>query len=61
MMCAKDLCRIYRDKKYCSRAERRDGMCKCRHAVNRCDVGVACGFADRCPIVTAKLDRKGRV
>ena len=50
-MCAgKNLCKIYRDKKYCQKVNERKGyddVCNCRHAVRKCDVG-PCAFERFC-------------
>lgn len=45
MFCVKDFCEIYRDKKYCSRASKRE-VCDCRHAVYACQTGLKCGLKD---------------
>lgn len=53
-MCAgKTECEIYRDKKYCRKAEDRmngyDGICLCNHAILPCQVKYdRCFFSDIC-------------
>ena len=51
-MCEKTKCKIYRDKKYCSKAAdkmRYGAECDCRHACRACEVNEECsmkGFCD---------------
>lgn len=42
--CAREYCEIYRDKKYCAAGQKKviGGMCSCRHAKRRCQVGETC-------------------
>ena len=42
--CARKYCEIYRDKKYCTAGQKKviGGMCRCRHAKRRCQVGETC-------------------
>lgn len=56
-MCAgKTKCKIYRDKKYCSKSAEKngsDGVCVCRHAVRPCDVEI-CWYEETCHIKEAQ-------
>lgn len=54
-MCAgKIYCRIYREKKYCTKATADDAhKCDCRHAAAWCDIE-RCVFEEDCRIVRRK-------
>lgn len=63
-MCAgKTKCEIYRDKRYCRRAEERTGaggVCDCRHAIRPCEVSI-CGRERACGRPATALERLERV
>lgn len=44
--CVREYCEIYRDKKYCTARQKKviGGMCRCRHAKRRCQVGAFCSL-----------------
>ena len=46
--CAKEYCRIYRDKDYCKQQSsvkfNANGECDCFHARRACEIGEHCGF-----------------
>lgn len=48
--CAKTYCEIYRHKRYCREAERKEhnGVCDCRHAVYGCEAGKICPRVETC-------------
>lgn len=50
MFCAKTECEIYRNKRYCKTAaeKQNNGVCKCRHAKYRCEVGELCFSVKNC-------------
>lgn len=52
--CARTKCDIYREKRFCRKAEEkeRSGVCDCRHAVYPCGAGDFCSMAKTCAQAT---------
>jgi|GEM_PF-1497655 hypothetical protein len=56
--CVREYCEIYRDKKYCMARQKKiiGGMCRCRHAKRRCQVGEFCSMDCGGPEVLDKME-----